>query len=130
MDQSTGWAEQKYIQQQMTHTRQTVNMRARVWVWEKFEIELRESWGWLYENIGGGNYNRSSGINESVKSSMDSLFDFYMSEESYNGIHFQTIMHDKLTHVGIGFYFEGSNDSGKLWTVLHYSGLYGQVLVK
>jgi len=129
VDTASVWAEQMYIQQQMTHTRQPVNMIAREWVWQNFKIEFRESWGWLYENIGGGNYNRSQGINESIMSSMDSLFDFYMSEESYNGIHYQTIMHDHLTHVGVGYYFEGSGDSGKLWTVLHYGGLYGQVPV-
>ncbi len=129
VDSASVWAEQMYFQQQMTHTRQPVNMMARVWVWENFKIEFRETWGWLYENIGGGSYNRSQGINESVMSSMDSLLDYFMSEESYNGIHYQTIMHDKLTHVGLGFYFEGSNDSGKLWTVMHYGGLYGQVPV-
>ncbi len=60
---------------------------------------------------------------------MDNLIDYFMSEESYNGIHYQTIMHDHLTHVGLGFYFEGGNDSGKLWTVMHYGGLYGNVPV-
>ena len=129
VDTSSVWAEQMYIQQSMTHTRKPVNMMARVWVWENFKIEFREDWGWLYENIGGGNYNRSQGINESIIASMNSLLDYFMSEESYNGIHYQTIMHDKLTHVGVGFYFEGNNDSGKLWTVMHYGGLYGQVPV-
>jgi uncharacterized protein YkwD len=52
-----------------------------------------------------------------------------MSEESYNGIHYQTIMHDHLTHVGVGFYFDGNNDSGKLYTVLHYGGLFDNVPV-
>lgn len=127
IDTASVWAEQMYLQGAMTHTRLPVNMIAREWVWQNFKIGFRETWGWLYENIGGGNYSRSSGINESVMNSMDSLFDFYMSEESYNGIHYQTIMHDHLTHVGVGYYFEGGNDSGKLWTVLHYGGLNGNI---
>ncbi len=129
VDTASVWGEEMYKQGQITHTRLPVNMIAREWVWQNFKIEFREDWGWLYENIGGGSYNRSQGINESIMNSMDSLFDFYMSEESYNGIHYQTIMHDHLTHVGVGFYFDGNNDSGKLYTVLHYGGLYGQVPV-
>ncbi|HDQ22377.1 MAG TPA: hypothetical protein ENN28_00185 [Candidatus Uhrbacteria bacterium] len=127
VDTASVWAEQMYLQGQITHTRQPVNMIAREWVWQNFKIGFRETWGWLYENIGGGSYKRSSGINESIMSSMDSLFDFYMSEESYNGIHYQTIMHDHLTHVGVGFYFSGNNDSGNLYTVLHYGGLNGNI---
>ncbi len=126
-DTASVWAEQMFNQGQITHTRLPVNMIARVWVWDNFKIDFCESWGWLYENIGGGNYNRSEGINESVMASMDSLFDYYMSEEAANGIHYQTIMHDHLTHVGVGFYFDGDNDSGSLYTVLHYGGLYGNV---
>lgn len=127
VDTASVWAEQMFLQGAMTHTRVPVNMIAREWVWQNFKIAYKETWGWLYENIGGGSYSRSSGINESVISSMDSLFDFYMSEESYNGIHYQTIMHDHLTHVGVGFYFDGNNDSGDLYTVLHYGGLNGNV---
>lgn len=127
IDTASVWAEQMYQQGQMTHTRLPVNMIAREWVWQNFKIGFRESWGWLYENIGGGNYSRSSGINESVMNSMDDLFDYYMSEEATNGIHYQTIMHDHLTHVGIGLYFDGSNDSGNLYTVLHYGGLNGNI---
>jgi uncharacterized protein YkwD len=59
--------------------------------------------------------------------SMDTLFDYYMSEEASNGIHYQTIMHDHLTHVGVGYYFDGNNDTGKLYTVLHYGGLNGNI---
>ncbi|MCX6740672.1 MAG: CAP domain-containing protein [Candidatus Parcubacteria bacterium] len=126
-DTAAVWAEQMYLQGAMTHTRVPVNMIAREWVWQNFKIGFRESWGWLYENIGGGSYRRSSGINESVMASMDDLFDFYMSEEATNGIHYQTIMHDHLTHVGVGYYFDGTNDSGNLYTVLHYGGLNGNV---
>ncbi len=129
VDTASVWAEQMYKQGQITHTRLPVNMIAREWVWRNFKIGFKESWGWLYENIGGGSYNRSQGINESIMKSMDDLFDFYMSEESYNGIHYQTIMHDHLTHVGVGFYFDGNNDSGSLYTVLHYGGLNGNIPV-
>lgn len=128
-DTAATWANEMYNQGQITHTRLPENMIARVWVWNNFKIDFCEDWGWLYENIGGGNYNRSSGINESVMASMDSLFDYYMSEEASNGIHYQTIMHDHLTHVGVGYYFDGNNDSGSLYTVLHYGGLYGNVPV-
>jgi uncharacterized protein YkwD len=128
-DTASVWAEQMYLQGAMTHTRIPVNMIAREWVWQNFKIGFAEDWGWLYENIGGGSYSQSSGINESVMNSMDDLFDFYMSEESYNGIHYQTIMHDHLTHVGVGYYFDGSNDSGSLYTVLHYGGLNGNVQI-
>ncbi|OGY41089.1 MAG: hypothetical protein A2Y82_01655 [Candidatus Buchananbacteria bacterium RBG_13_36_9] len=127
IDTASVWAEQMYLQGAITHTRLPVNMIAREWVWQNFKIGFREDWGWLYENIGGGSYNRSSGINESIMSSMDDLFDFYMSEEAANGIHYQTIMHDHLTHVGVGYYFDGNNDSGNLYTVLHYGGLNGNV---
>jgi uncharacterized protein YkwD len=129
IDTASVWAEQMYKQGQITHTRLPVNMIAREWVWQNFKIAFRESWGWLYENIGGGNYNRSAGINESIMASMDDLFDFYMSEEGSNGIHYQTIMHDHLTHVGVGYYFDGNNDAGNLYTVLHYGGLNGNVAV-
>ncbi len=129
VDTASVWAEQMYEQGQITHTRLPVNMIAREWVWQNFKIGFKEDWGWLYENIGGGSYNRSQGINESIMKSMDSLFDFYMSEEATNGIHYQTIMHDHLTHVGVGFYFDGNNDSGSLYTVLHYGGLNGNILV-
>src|SRR4030042_6163 len=127
IDTASVWAEQMYLQGAITHTRLPVNMIAREWVWQNFKIGFREDWGWLYENIGGGSYNRSSGINERIMSSMDDLFYFYMSEEAANGIHYQTFMHDHLTHVGIGFYFNGSNDSGSLYTVLHYGGLNGNI---
>jgi uncharacterized protein YkwD len=126
-DTAATWANEMHNQGQMTHTRVPVNMIARVWVWDNFKIDFCETWGWLYENIGGGNYRRSQGINESVMASMDTLFDYYMSEEASNGIHYQTIMHDHLTHVGVGYYFDGNNDSGSLYTVLHYGGLYGNV---
>ncbi|MCX6746102.1 MAG: CAP domain-containing protein, partial [Candidatus Parcubacteria bacterium] len=129
IDTASVWAEQMYKQGQITHTRLPVNMIAREWVWQIFKIGFREDWGWLYENIGGGSYNRADGINESIMKSMDDLFDFYMSEEATNGIHYQTIMHDHLTHVGVGFYFAGNNDSGNLYTVLHYGGLNGNVPV-
>ena len=127
IDTASVWANEMHNQGQITHTRLPVNMIAREWVWQNFKIGFAEDWGWLYENIGGGSYNRSSGINESIMASMDDLFDFYMSEESSNGIHYQTIMHDHLTHVGVGFYFDGSNDSGNLYTVLHYGGLNGNI---
>jgi uncharacterized protein YkwD len=126
-DTAAIWANEMHNQGQITHTRVPVNMIARVWVWDNFKIDFCESWGWLYENIGGGNYSRSQGINESIMKSMDTLFDYYMSEEASNGIHYQTIMHDHLTHVGVGYYFDGNNDSGSLYTVLHYGGLYGNV---
>ena len=129
VDTASVWAEEMYKQGKITHTRLPENMIAREWVWQNFKIAFSQDWGWLYENIGGGIYNRSQGIIESIMSSMDSLFDFYMSEESYNGIHYQTIMHDHLTHVGVGFYFDGNNDSGKLYTVLHYGGLNQQIPV-
>jgi len=127
IDTSSVWAEQMYKQGQITHTRLPVNMIAREWVWQNFKIGFREDWGWLYENIGGGSYSRSDGINESIMKSMDTLFDYYMSEEASNGIHYQTIMHDHLTHVGVGYYFDGNNDTGKLYTVLHYGGLNGNI---
>ncbi|MDD5341460.1 MAG: CAP domain-containing protein [Patescibacteria group bacterium] len=123
IDTASVWANEMHNQGQITHTRLPVNMIAREWVWQNFKIGFRETWGWLYENIGGGNYNRTQGINESVMASMDDLFDYYMSEEAANGIHYQTIMHDHLTHVGVGFYFDGDNNSGKLYTVFHYGGL-------
>jgi len=126
-DTASVWANEMHNQGQITHTRLPVNMIAREWVWQNFKIGFREDWGWLYENIGGGSYNRSSGINESIMNSMDDLFDFYMSEEATNGIHYQTIMHDHLTHVGVGYYFDGGNDSGNLYTVLHYGGLNSNV---
>ena len=129
IDTASVWANEMHNQGQITHTRLPVNMIAREWVWQNFKIAFRESWGWLYENIGGGNYNRSEGINESIMKSMDDLFDYYMSEEASNGIHYQTIMHDHLTHVGVGYYFDGNNDSGNLYTVLHYGGLNGNVAV-
>jgi|GEM_PF-1098612 len=129
IDTASVWANEMHKQGQITHTRLPVNMIAREWVWQNFKIGFREDWGWLYENIGGGSYNRSQGINESIMKSMDDLFDYYMSEEATNGIHFQTIMHDHLTHVGVGFYFDGNNDSGKLYTVLHYGGLNGNIPV-
>jgi uncharacterized protein YkwD len=127
IDTSSVWAEQMYKQGQITHTRLPVNMIAREWVWQNFKIGFFEDWGWLYENIGGGSYSRSDGINESIMKSMDTLFDYYMSEEASNGIHYQTIMHDHLTHVGVGYYFDGNNDTGKLYTVLHYGGLNGNI---
>jgi len=127
IDTASVWAEQMYKQGQITHTRLPVNMIAREWVWQNFKIGFFEDWGWLYENIGGGNYSRSDGINESIMKSMDTLFDYYMSEEASNGIHYQTIMHDHLTHVGVGYYFDGNNDTGKLYTVLHYGGLNGNI---
>lgn len=126
-DTAAVWANEMHNQGQITHTRLPVNMIARVWVWNNFKIDFCEDWGWLYENIGGGSYSRNQGINESVMASMDTLFDYYMSEEASNGIHYQTIMHDHLTHVGVGYYFDGNNDSGQLYTVLHYGGLYGNV---
>lgn len=129
IDTASVWANEMHNQGQITHTRLPVNMIAREWVWQNFKVGFREDWGWLYENIGGGNYNRSQGINESIMNSMDNLFDFYMSEEASNGIHYQTIMHDHLTHVGVGFYFDGNNDSGSLYTVLHYGGLNGNIPV-
>jgi len=127
IDTASVWAEQMYKQGQITHTRLPVNMIAREWVWQNFKIGFFEDWGWLYENIGGGSYSRSDGINESIMKSMDTLFDYYMSEEASNGIHYQTIMHDHLTHVGVGYYFDGNNDTGKLYTVLHYGGLNGNI---
>jgi uncharacterized protein YkwD len=126
-DTASVWANEMHNQGQMTHTRVPVNMIAREWVWQNFKIGFAEDWGWLYENIGGGSYSRADGINESVMKSMDELFDMYMSEEATNGIHYQTIMHDHLTHVGVGFYFDGANDSGNLYTVLHYGGLNGNI---
>jgi uncharacterized protein YkwD len=127
VDTASVWANEMHNQGQITHTRLPINMIAREWVWQNFKIGFREDWGWLYENIGGGSYNRASGINESIMNSMDDLFDFYMSEEASNGIHYQTIMHDHLTHVGVGYYFAGNNDSGNLYTVLHYGGLNGNI---
>jgi len=129
IDTASVWANEMHNQGQITHTRLPVNMIAREWVWQNFKIGFREDWGWLYENIGGGSYSRANGINESIMASMDDLFDFYMSEEASNGIHYQTIMHDHLTHVGVGYYFAGTNDSGSLYTVLHYGGLNGNVAV-
>jgi uncharacterized protein YkwD len=130
VDTASVWAEQMYLQGEITHTRKPVNMMARVWVWNNFHIEYGEDWGWLYENIGGGSYDAMGGdINQSIIDSLDSLVDYFISEESYNGIHFQTIMHDNLTHVGVGFYFEGDDKSGKLWTVMHYGALAGQIPV-
>lgn len=128
IDTASVWAEGMYKQGTVTHTRVPTNKIARVWAWENFKLDFAEYWGWFYENIGGGNYDASGGdINASIERSMDKLIDYFMSEEKDNGIHFQTIMHDNLTHLGVGFYFDGSATSGKLYTVMHYAALAGRI---
>lgn len=128
IDTASVWAGEMFKQGAITHTRQPVNKIARVWAWENFKLDFAESWGWFYENIGGGTYDANGGdINASIEKSLDRLIDYFISEEKDNGIHFQTIMHHNLTHLGVGFYFDGGATSGKLYTVMHYAALAGRI---
>lgn len=82
---------------------------------------------WVYFEWAGTQFTESiwyrdfncnkSDCTQELLDTMRKSFNFYMSEESWNGPHYRAVVHPQFTYMGIGFDDNGQNS----FLVIHYS---------
>lgn len=73
------------------------------------------------ENIAWG---YTDGTKDGLIETVEDAMEYYLGEESYNGVHYRTIYHEDWNSVGASYYLEDLNNGQyKVYLVFHYGSL-------
>ena len=71
------------------------------------------------ENVGFGSYAcKDIDCTDEMIAAVRKTFDFFMSEKSYNGVHYRSLIQSNFTK--IGFSVQVNTTSGRYYVVIHY----------
>ena len=89
------------------------------WFRDKGVWFLNRNWSTYTENIWRASYDCDlEDCTVVAIASMKKIFDYFATEESYNGVHWRTMIQPNFTHVWV--WFTLSDDGKKLYGVMHY----------